>query len=136
MSNGVECLVLLVLLMVLIYFGRTKLVVFYYNRGIDYYDRSLYEEAINSFNKSLRINPSRAVIHYMLTKELSLRDDAEFFADTVYLKNGRQISGRLKEEDEEKVVLEIKVGLVLGNITLYRNTIDKVVEFNAVRVSE
>jgi len=63
-----------------------------------------------------------------LNKELELSDDMAFFApDTIYLKNGRKIKGRIKEEDEEKIILEVKLGNVIGNLIFYRNTIGQIV---------
>ncbi len=50
---------------------------------------------------------------------------------TIYLKNGRKISGRIKEESEEKVVLEVQLGNVIGSITFYRDTIEKIYQISA-----
>jgi len=59
-------LIVLALLVVFILIGKNKLVVFYYNRGEDYYEKHLYKEAVDYFNKSLKIDPSVAVVHYGL----------------------------------------------------------------------
>jgi tetratricopeptide (TPR) repeat protein len=46
--------------------------------------------------------------------------------DTVYLKNGRQIRGRIKDEDAEKVALDVKIGNTFGCLVFYRNTIERI----------
>jgi tetratricopeptide (TPR) repeat protein len=46
--------------------------------------------------------------------------------DTIYLKNGRKITGHIKEEDEQKVILEVQLGEVIGNVTVYQVSIERI----------
>lgn len=66
MKKIIESLILLALLVVFIFVGRIRLAAFYHNRGIDYYERGLFEEAVASFQRSLKIYPRMAVSHYSL----------------------------------------------------------------------
>jgi tetratricopeptide (TPR) repeat protein len=50
---------------------------------------------------------------------------------TVYLKNGRQIQGRVKQEDGEKVVLEVGLGNTVGDLIFYRNAIERIEKFTS-----
>lgn len=59
-----------------------------------------------------------------------LKNDIKAFnrynPDTVYLKNGRQISGKIKEQDENKIILEINLGGSSGNVTFYRDSVERI----------
>ncbi len=66
MKRIIEWLIFLVLLVVLLSVGRTRLSAFYYNQGLDYYGRSLYDQAISSLEESIKIYPSVAVTYYVL----------------------------------------------------------------------
>ncbi|MFA5149818.1 MAG: tetratricopeptide repeat protein [Candidatus Omnitrophota bacterium] len=59
-------LILLSSLAVFVFVGKNKLAAFYYNRGDGYYEKHLYKEAVNCFNKSLKLNPSVSVVYYGL----------------------------------------------------------------------
>ncbi|MFA5090997.1 MAG: tetratricopeptide repeat protein [Candidatus Omnitrophota bacterium] len=61
-----ELVIILVLLVVLVFIGKNKLAVFYYNRGNDCFGRRLYKDAISYFNKALKIEPEVALVHYSL----------------------------------------------------------------------
>ena len=62
-----------------------------------------------------------------LKKKLKPSFDTVFLpVDTVYLKNGRQIKGRIKKEDGEKVILEVQIGNTIGDMTFYRNAIERI----------
>lgn len=63
MKKLFEILIILILLVVLVYVARQKLGVLFYNQGRAYYDRGLYDNAILSFKKSLKINPNVAIVH-------------------------------------------------------------------------
>lgn len=76
MKKIIECFLLIILSAVFIYVGRPKLAAFFYNQGSNYYRRGLYNEAIVYYKKSLKINYSIAVAHYMLA--------------SAYMKNNRQ----------------------------------------------
>jgi len=60
-----------------------------------------------------------------LKKEIRTFSGKEGFAKThkIYLKNGRQISGKIKQQDKDSIVLEIGPQ---GNITLFRDSIEKI----------
>ncbi|MCX5705895.1 MAG: tetratricopeptide repeat protein [Candidatus Omnitrophica bacterium] len=45
---------------------------------------------------------------------------------TVYLRNGRQVEGRIKEESEDKVILEVKFGSSSGDLIFYRDKIERI----------
>jgi len=47
---------------------------------------------------------------------------------TVYLKNGRQINGKVQEEDGEKIVLQVNFIDRTENLILYRNMIEQIVK--------
>jgi len=61
-------------------------------------------------------------------KELRSSGSGFMAVDTIYLKNGRQIKGRIKEEDEEKVIIEVQLGNVIGSLTFYRNMIERIIK--------
>lgn len=86
-------------------------------------------EAIVALNKAKQLSTQAHFIDRdiaRLKKELS--SDHTFFTDTIiYLKNGRKIRGKLKEEDEEKIILEVKLGNVIGSLTFPRNTIEQII---------
>jgi len=48
--------------------------------------------------------------------------------DTVYLKNGRVIRGRIKQQDEEKVIMEVDLGRAFQDMVLYRSTIERIAQ--------
>lgn len=79
MRQIIKYSILLILLIVLISIGRSKLAAFHYNQGMSYYDGGLYEKAIISFKNSLKIKPSVEIAHYMLGNsyiEKKLENDA------------------------------------------------------------
>jgi len=90
--------------------------------------------ASEALNKAKALPPKADFIDNdvaRLKKELILNAEKSFFpTHIIYLKNGRIVEGRMIEEDAEKVVLEVKAGLVLGNITLYRNMIERIARQN------
>jgi len=52
-----------------------------------------------------------------------------FQADTIYLKNGRQIRGRIKQEDTQRVVLEVKLtDNTVGTLTFDHSEIEQVIK--------
>ncbi len=60
-------------------------------------------------------------------RELRSLDAGFVPTETVYLKNGRHIEGRIQVEDKEKVILEVMLGNARGNLTFYRNAIERIV---------
>ena len=68
MKKLIETLIIIVLLGVLVFFGKDKLAMFYSNQGFDYYENASYEQAIDSFKKSLTLDPSVSTVHYNLAK--------------------------------------------------------------------
>ncbi|MDD5097126.1 MAG: tetratricopeptide repeat protein [Candidatus Omnitrophica bacterium] len=79
MKKIIELLIILVLSLVIIFIGKSKLAALYYNRGNDYYERGLYQEAADYFNKSLKIDAAVAIAHYGLANaylEQKLEDKA------------------------------------------------------------
>jgi tetratricopeptide (TPR) repeat protein len=62
-----------------------------------------------------------------LKKDISLSDKKGLLPlDTIYLKNGRRIEGRIIEEDGEKVILEVDMGETIGNLIFYRKAIKEI----------
>lgn len=57
MKKIIEYLLLLAALVIFLYFAWGKLEAFFYNQGNDYFERSLYKEAIESYGNVLKINP-------------------------------------------------------------------------------
>ncbi|MBU1726583.1 MAG: tetratricopeptide repeat protein [Candidatus Omnitrophica bacterium] len=66
MKNAVRIAVLLILLAATVFVGKSKLGVFFYNQGINYYDKLEYKKAIESFNNSLKFAPNVAQVHCSL----------------------------------------------------------------------
>ncbi len=87
MKKTIELLIVLVLLLILICCVWIKLAPIYYNRGVDHYERGLYEKAIGSFKKSLRFNYSFAATHYILANSYreknSLNEALEEYKRTI-----------------------------------------------------
>jgi len=46
--------------------------------------------------------------------------------DWVYLKNGRKIQGRIKKEQQDKVILEVWLGSTQGELIFYRDSIERI----------
>lgn len=65
-KNILEILIVFILLAFFIFVGKNKLAAFYYNRGQGNYEANLYKEAIDDFNKSLRLSPAISTTHYSL----------------------------------------------------------------------
>ncbi|MBL7196821.1 MAG: tetratricopeptide repeat protein [Candidatus Omnitrophica bacterium] len=98
-----------------------------------------FEQEIIALNKAKALSVSRDFIDRdiawarsdlasSLENKSNISGNTSFFAtDTIYLKNGRQIKGRIKEETKEKIVLEVKLGDVIGSVTFYRDTIERLV---------
>ena len=67
MKKIIEYLLLLAALAIFLYLGRGKLEAFFYNQGNNYFERSLYKEAVGSYGNVLKINPQswleRSAIH-------------------------------------------------------------------------
>lgn len=59
-------------------------------------------------------------------RELKSLDAGFVPTETIYLKNGRHIEGRIQGEDKEKVILEVILGNARGNLTFYRNAIERI----------
>jgi len=76
MKKIIEYLLLLLALAAFVYLGRGKLEAFFYNQGNDYFERSLYEEAIKSYGNALKINPQSLLAHLGLAE--SYRDNKDY----------------------------------------------------------
>jgi tetratricopeptide (TPR) repeat protein len=63
---AVELLILPVLFAFLLFVGKNKLAAFYYNRGCSFLENNLYDKAIDSFNKSIKVSPLLSKTHYSL----------------------------------------------------------------------
>ncbi len=46
--------------------------------------------------------------------------------DTVYLKNGRRIQGKIKKEEKDKLILEVWLGSTTGEIIFYSDAIERI----------
>jgi len=57
MKRVIEYLLLFTALAIFLYLGRGKLEAFFYNQGNNYFERSLYKEAIGSYENAIKINP-------------------------------------------------------------------------------
>ncbi len=80
------------------------------------------EKARPSFFPSEFIDSS---IFRLKTKKIIPKGEESFFNDTIiYLRNGRQIQGRLKKEAEGRIFLEVLVGDSFGTITINRKDIE------------
>ena len=66
MEKIIKGSVVAICLVLIFFIGKSKLAGFYYNRGTASYERQLYKEAADYFNKAIRIYPSVATIHYAL----------------------------------------------------------------------
>lgn len=66
MKKTIEILIFLFLLAVFIFVAKDKLAAFYYNQGCNYYENNSLKEAIDYFNKSLKVNPAVTRTHYSL----------------------------------------------------------------------
>ncbi|MDD5594999.1 MAG: tetratricopeptide repeat protein [Candidatus Omnitrophica bacterium] len=62
----IEVAIILIFVGLFIYIGRGKLAANYYNRGVEYFDRAKYSQAIDYLKRSLEIDPLRAPTHYTL----------------------------------------------------------------------
>jgi len=77
MKKIAESLVVFILLAILVYFGRPKMSAFYNNKGIQYYNQSLYKEAMLCFKKSLQIYPSSITHCNMANSYMALKNTDE-----------------------------------------------------------
>ena len=68
MKKIIEYLLLLAALVIFLYLGRGKLEAFFYNQGNDYFQRSLYKEAIRSYGNALKINSQSSLAHLGLAE--------------------------------------------------------------------
>lgn len=55
------------------------------------------------------------------------------YSDKVYLKNGRMFEGIIKEETDEKIILEVRIGTSQGLITIYRDNIKSIIRHNRMK---
>lgn len=46
--------------------------------------------------------------------------------DAVYLKNGREIQGKIKKEEKDKLTMEIYLGSTIGEVTFYSDAIERI----------
>jgi tetratricopeptide (TPR) repeat protein len=94
-----------------------------------------FNKAIATLEKAKRLSTQTHFIDsdiQRIKSDLRLPTTETLLAlDTVYLKNGRQIKGRIKEEDKEKVILEVSLGNTTGSLTFYRNMIELIVKSDA-----
>ena len=68
MKKIIEYLLLLAALAIFLYLGRGKLEAFFYNQGNNYFERSLYKEAVGSYGNVLKINPQSWLAHLGLAE--------------------------------------------------------------------
>jgi protein O-GlcNAc transferase len=76
MKKIIEFLLLLAVLVVFLYLARGKLEAFFYNQGNDYFERSLYKEAISSYGNALKVNPQSWLAHLGLAE--ACRDSRDY----------------------------------------------------------
>jgi tetratricopeptide (TPR) repeat protein len=92
MKLFIESCVLGIALLVFIFVGWTKLPIFFYNQGNEYFDKQQYDQARISFQRSIAINPSLAVVQYSLGNTYKcLGDDT---AAIPYLKKAVELDPR------------------------------------------
>ncbi|MBU0547647.1 MAG: tetratricopeptide repeat protein [Candidatus Omnitrophica bacterium] len=81
MKRIIEFLLLLVVLVIFLFFSRGKLEAFFYNQGNDYFEHSLYKEAIGSYGNALKINPQSWLAHLGLAEAYRENRDYDKAAD-------------------------------------------------------
>jgi len=95
-----------------------------------YEDSGHEKEALEALKKAKQLPGSSGFIEKDIRrlgdKELLPQQGHFFSVQTVYLKNGRKITGRIKDQDDEKIVLEILTGNTAGDLILYQHTIDRI----------
>ncbi len=81
MKRIIEYLLLLAALVIFLYLARGKLEAFFYNQGNDYFERSLYKEAIGSYGNVLKINPQSWLARLGLAEAYKDSQDYDKAAD-------------------------------------------------------
>jgi len=59
-------------------------------------------------------------------KNTALNKNGSAYLDTVYLKNGRRLQGRIVKEEKDRLFLEVWLGSTTGEVIFYRNAIDRI----------
>lgn len=70
---------IIILLIILVIYGRPKAAILFYNQGAGFFDKGLYKEAETSFRKSLLLNSQAAITHCALGRvnlKLGFDDEA------------------------------------------------------------
>jgi tetratricopeptide (TPR) repeat protein len=79
--------------------------------------------AQETLNKAKELSSQAEFIERDISR---IKKEAGAMPDVIYLKNGRKIQGRIKEEDSQKVVIEMRLGDALGNLTFYRGAVERI----------
>ncbi len=77
MKRAFELLFVAVLLLLIFSAARNRLAVFYSNQGYEYYSQGLYDKAIDSFKKSIKVDSSAHYVHYNLAKAYEMSGMAD-----------------------------------------------------------
>jgi len=62
----IELLLLAILIAVGCFLAIKRLPAYYYNKGIEFYEKGYYDSAISEFKKAIKIDPKPALLHYGL----------------------------------------------------------------------
>lgn len=100
----------------------------FYTRARIYENLGEVEKAVRDLEKAKSLFPSTGFIdNYILrlkTKRVVPKDKKSFPDDTIiYLRNGRRIQGRFKEERDNMVFLDVLVGSSFGTIGISREDV-------------
>jgi len=92
-----------------------------------------YKEAMKALKKAGELFGDAAFIRKAISRvekegrSFQNRDIKDFSPlVVVHLKNGRQMKGRIRKEDDAKMILEVALEDAVGTVTLYRDAIDRV----------
>lgn len=90
-----------------------------------------YDQAVNALSRAATLykykNFIKADIERLKKERISLSPEKRGCLDRVYLRNGRTLEGRIREETPERVVIEIYLGNSRGLISLYHYNILNIV---------
>jgi tetratricopeptide (TPR) repeat protein len=89
-----------------------------------------YTQALQAFDKARALSTETNFIdrsRERLSELIERLADRNFplVLDKVYLKNGRKFEGVIKEENEDKLILELNYGRSPGNVILYSSDVER-----------
>lgn len=101
----------------------------FYTRAKIYENLGEVGKAVKDLEKARNLFPSSGFIDsylFRLKTKRVIPKDKEFFSNDIiiYLRNGRQIKGRLKRETNDRIFLDVLVGNSFGTIAINREDIE------------